>query len=161
MKNAVFWDVTPCGSLLKGEDIVRFVKSQRLRWLGHVERMEDNAMPKMMIKGNLYYRRRKGRPRMRWLDDVESDQKKRKIRGWKKKMRERERWRLAVEEAKTRNIHTLIARTLHTSTPKYNRQKHSKAASIMEYAPYLRKSPASDRGGPAQFVWDLWWTGQQ
>jgi hypothetical protein len=51
-------------TLLKGEDIVRFIKSQRIRWLGYVERMEDNAMPKRMLNG---------RPRMRWLDDVESD----------------------------------------------------------------------------------------
>jgi hypothetical protein len=34
--------------------------------------MEDNAMPKRMLKGRLYSKRRKGRPRMRWLDDVES-----------------------------------------------------------------------------------------
>jgi hypothetical protein len=46
-------------TLLKGEDIVRFIKSQKIRWLGHVERMEDNAMPKRMLKGRLYSKRRK------------------------------------------------------------------------------------------------------
>jgi hypothetical protein len=63
-------------TLLKGEYIVRFIKSQRIRWLEHVERMEDNALPKRMLKGRLYSKRRKGRPRMRWLDDVESDLKR-------------------------------------------------------------------------------------
>jgi hypothetical protein len=33
-------------TLLNGENKVRFVKSQRLRWLGHVKRVEDSAMPK-------------------------------------------------------------------------------------------------------------------
>jgi hypothetical protein len=53
--------------------------------------MEDSAMQKRMLKGRLYSKRRKGRPRMRWLDDVESDLKK---------MGDREQWRLVVEEAK-------------------------------------------------------------
>jgi hypothetical protein len=43
--------------------------------------MEDNAMPKRMLKG---------RPRMRWLDDVESDLKKMEVKKWKGKMRARE-----------------------------------------------------------------------
>jgi hypothetical protein len=64
--------------LLKGEDIVRFIKSQRIRWLGHVERMEDNAMPKRMLKG---------RPRMRWPEEIENDLKRMKVTGWKEKMR--------------------------------------------------------------------------
>jgi hypothetical protein len=73
-------------TLVKGEDVVRFIKSQRIRWLGHVERMEDNAM----LKGRLYSKRRKGRPRMRWLDDVENDLRKMEVRGWREKMRDRE-----------------------------------------------------------------------
>jgi hypothetical protein len=62
--------------------------------------MEDNAVPKRMLKGRLYSKRRCGRPRMRWLDDVESDLKKMKVKGWKEKMRNREQWRLVLEEAK-------------------------------------------------------------
>jgi hypothetical protein len=37
---------------------------------------------------------------MRWLHDVESDLKKMKVKGWKTKMRNREQWRLVIEEAK-------------------------------------------------------------
>jgi hypothetical protein len=37
-------------TLLKGEEVVRFIRSQRIRWLGDVERMEDNTMPKRMSK---------------------------------------------------------------------------------------------------------------
>jgi GTP1/Obg family GTP-binding protein len=70
-------------TLFKGEDIVRFIKSQRIRWLGHVERMEENEIWKRMLKGRLYSKRRKGRPRMRWLDDVEGDLKKMEVKGWK------------------------------------------------------------------------------
>jgi hypothetical protein len=62
--------------------------------------MEDNAMPKRMLEGRLHSKRRKGRPRMRWLDDVKSDFKKMEVKGWKEKMRDIDRRRLVVEEAK-------------------------------------------------------------
>jgi hypothetical protein len=56
--------------------------------------MDDNAMQKKMLKGKLY-----SKTRMRWLDDVESELKKMEVKGWKEKMRDREQWRLVVEEA--------------------------------------------------------------
>jgi hypothetical protein len=87
-------------TLLKEEDTVKFIKSQRIRWLGHVEGTEDDSMPKTILKGRLNSKRRKGRPRMRWPDDVESDLKKTKARGWKEKMRNREQWRLVVNGTK-------------------------------------------------------------
>jgi hypothetical protein len=62
--------------------------------------MEDKAVPKRMLKGRLYCKRRKGRPRMRWLDDFESDLMKTKVKGWKEKMRNKEQWRPVVKEAK-------------------------------------------------------------
>jgi hypothetical protein len=85
---------------LKGEDIGRFIKSQGIRWLGDVERMEGNSMPKRMLKGRLYSKRRKGRTRMRWLVDVEIGLNKMEVKGWKEEMRDRKQWRLVVEEAK-------------------------------------------------------------
>jgi hypothetical protein len=62
--------------------------------------MDDKAMPKRMLKERIYSKRREGRPRMRCLDDVESNLKKMKVKGWKEKMMNREQWRLVVEEAK-------------------------------------------------------------
>jgi hypothetical protein len=68
--------------------------------VGAFEIMEDKAMQTRMITGKLYSKRRKGRPRMRWLEKVENDLKRMKEKGWKEKMTNREQWRLAVEEAK-------------------------------------------------------------
>jgi hypothetical protein len=64
------------GDIIKGENIVRFIKSRRIRWLGHVERMQDVAIPKKMYE-KLYATRRRGRPKTRWLDDVSADGNKR------------------------------------------------------------------------------------
>jgi hypothetical protein len=38
----------------------------------------------------LYTKRRTGRHRMRWLEEVENDLKRMKVNGWKDKMRNRE-----------------------------------------------------------------------
>ena len=49
----------------KGENIVKWIKRQRIGWLGHVERMEEGRMPKKIFTQELEGTRRRGRPRKR------------------------------------------------------------------------------------------------
>jgi hypothetical protein len=79
---------------------VKFIKVQRIRWLGHVKRMEAGVMPRRMMEGRLFTGRRKGRPRLRWMDDVIAVLRAMRIKQWIEKAEDRERWRLVVKEAK-------------------------------------------------------------
>ncbi|KAJ4445407.1 hypothetical protein ANN_07212 [Periplaneta americana] len=59
---------------LYGEpSIVSFIKKGRLRWLGHLERMPEGRLPKRTLYGYPGGLRKRGRPRLRWLQDVEDD----------------------------------------------------------------------------------------
>ena len=47
----------------KGENIVKWIKGQRISWLGHLERMEEDRMTKKIFTQELEGTRRSGRPR--------------------------------------------------------------------------------------------------
>jgi len=87
-------------AIIKGENIVRFIKCQRIRWLGHIERIQDTEIPKKVLYRKLYTTRQRGRPRMRWLDDVSMDLRKMGINEGRDRARNRETWKHIVEEAK-------------------------------------------------------------
>jgi hypothetical protein len=86
--------------ILRGEDIVRFVKSRRLAWLGHVERMGEERMPRRLLHGRIEERRRRGRPRKRWLQGLEEDLRIMWVGRWWEKVECREEWGSVVRKAK-------------------------------------------------------------
>ena len=73
--------------IIRKKDIDRFVKARRISLIGHVERMEDSRMPKRVM------REKRGRPKVRWLDDVQEDLREMGIEGWRRKAQDRDQWR--------------------------------------------------------------------
>jgi len=57
----------------KGENIAKWIKGQRISWLGHLEGMKEDKMPKKIFAQELEGTRRRRRPRKRWKDEVERD----------------------------------------------------------------------------------------
>jgi len=56
--------------ILKGRNIIGFIKKQRLNWLGHVEHMaEDNIVQKIKTRKHTS-KRPIGRPKTRLEDDI-------------------------------------------------------------------------------------------
>ena len=52
-------------------DVVQRINIQRLRWLGHVVRLEEDASARRVFDAGIYGRRRKGRSCIRWKDQIE------------------------------------------------------------------------------------------
>jgi hypothetical protein len=57
-------------------------------------------MPKRVTRENIYTRRRRCRPKVRWLDDVQEDLREMGIEGWRRKVQDRNLWRRIAQEAK-------------------------------------------------------------
>ena len=87
--------------ILKGKNIIRFIKKQRLKWLGHVEGMIEDNIVKKIKKWKPMSKRPRRRPKLRWEDDVLEDMKSMNLRNWRTVAQDRERWKKAIEQAKT------------------------------------------------------------
>ena len=47
------WKSRELEEMSKGENIVKWIKGQRISWLGHLERMEEERMPKKIFTQEL------------------------------------------------------------------------------------------------------------
>ena len=77
----------------KGENTVKWIKGQRISWLGHLERMEEDRVPKKIFTQELERTRRRGRPRKRWKEEVERDLQVLGVRRWRELVPDRKKWK--------------------------------------------------------------------
>jgi hypothetical protein len=87
--------------LVKNADIVRFIKSRRMAWLCYVMRMDNKRAPKIILEWKHIGTRIGGRPRKRWIVDIEEDVQIMRIRRWRKQCKERAEWKIITEKTKT------------------------------------------------------------
>jgi hypothetical protein len=88
-------------------DTVRFIKSRRIAWLGHVMWMDDKRIPQRILQWKPIGTRTRGRPRKRWIAGSEEDLQIMGERRWRKQCEERKEWKKVTEKAK---IHSGLKR---------------------------------------------------
>jgi hypothetical protein len=54
-------------------NIIRIIKSRRMRWAGHVARMGEKRNAYRLLVGKPEGKRSLGRPRRRWMDNIKMD----------------------------------------------------------------------------------------
>ena len=91
---------------VKKPTIIETIRLNRLRWFGHVDRMEENRIPKRSYM-NLGTRLR-GRPRNRWQDEVREDGRVVGGEGWQEKVHNREERKKPLRKARNHRTVTKV-----------------------------------------------------
>jgi hypothetical protein len=85
-------------SLYSSRNIVRVIKSRRMRWSGHVARIGEGRSFYRVLVGMSEGKRPLGRPRLRWEDNIKMDLTEIGIDGpnWIRLAQDRVQWRTSV-----------------------------------------------------------------
>ena len=87
--------------MYRSPNIVRVIKSRRLRWAGHVTRMEEGRSAFKILTGKRTGKRPLGRPWRRWEDNIRMNLEEIGIStgNWVDSAQDRNYWRTHVNEA--------------------------------------------------------------
>ncbi|KAJ4431677.1 hypothetical protein ANN_20278 [Periplaneta americana] len=96
-------------ALYSSPDIIRNIKSRRLRWAGHVARMGESRNAYRVLVGRPEGKRPLGRPRRRWENNIKMDLREVGYddRDWINLAQDRDRWRAYVRAAMNLRKHRL------------------------------------------------------
>jgi len=90
--------------MVKKPTITETIRLNRFCWFGHVQRIEDNKLPKKVLYTNLEATRLRGRPRNRWQDEVWEDGRLVGRKGWKERVYNREECKKLLRKARNHCI---------------------------------------------------------
>jgi hypothetical protein len=85
-------------NLYSSPNIIRMIKSRKLRWAGHVVRMGETRNAYRILVGKPEGKRSLGRPRRRWVDNIKMDLREIGRHGvdWIELAQDRDQWRALV-----------------------------------------------------------------
>ena len=92
--------------LYSSPNMVRVIKSRRMKWTGHVARMGEEKGVYRVLVGKLDGRRPLGRPRHRWVDNIRMDLQEVGCgyMDWIGLAQDRDRWRKLVSAIMNRRV---------------------------------------------------------
>jgi hypothetical protein len=105
-------------AILKKPNITETIRLHRLRCFGHVKRMEENRIPKIVLYVNLETTRPRSRPRNRWQDQVREDGRIVGGEEWQENVYNREEWKKLLRTARNRRILHMPVECMNESTSK-------------------------------------------
>ena len=84
--------------LYSSPNVVRVIKSRRIRWAGHVARMGEKRGVYRVLVGKPEGKRPLGRPRCRWKDNINMDLREMicGVMEWIELAQDKDRWRALV-----------------------------------------------------------------
>ena len=87
-------------------NIVRVIKSRRMRWAGHVARMREGRGVYRVLVGKPKGKRPRGRPRRRWEDNIRMDLQDVGLgyEDWIGLAQDRDRWRALVSAVRNLRV---------------------------------------------------------
>ena len=92
--------------LYSSPNIVRVIKSRRMRWAGHVARMVEGRGVYRVLVGKPEGKRPLGRPRRRWEDNIRVDLQEVGLgyEDWIGLAQDRDRWRTLVSAVRNLRV---------------------------------------------------------
>ena len=88
-------------NLIRKENIIIYIKAQRLYWFGRLHRIKNERVVKKLYNWKPIRTILAGRTKIRWNNDIKEDLRCMNINNWTKYIQDRVNWKDVAEKAKT------------------------------------------------------------